>query len=55
MGKPSRQTQTKVARERMVRERRMRKLEKKQALALERKERASPTPTPPGDSAADPS
>jgi hypothetical protein len=46
------QTQAKAARERTVRERRMRKLEKKREAALERKERASQTAMAPLDGSA---
>lgn len=44
------QTQAKAARERTVRERRERKLEKRRLAAAERKDGASPTVTPPLDS-----
>ncbi|HEX4745862.1 MAG TPA: hypothetical protein VFU99_03170 [Gaiellaceae bacterium] len=49
------QTQAKAARERLVRERRARKIEKKRMAAAERAQGGSPTPVQPDDGAADPS
>ena len=43
------QTQAKFARERMLRERRERKIEKRRLAAAERKERSSPVTQPPHD------
>ena len=54
MGSHRQQTQAKSARERMLRERRARKLEKKRLAAEERKERSSSTaPQLPHDEPAD--
>jgi hypothetical protein len=56
MGSHRQQTQAKAARERAVRERRERKLEKKRVAAEERKERALATaPLPPDDEPVIPS
>lgn len=50
MARSRQQTQAKVARERTVRERRERKLEKKRLAADERREGAVPPPPEPADS-----
>ena len=55
MGSHRQQTQAKAARERTVRERRARKVEKKRLAAAERKERASTATLPPPDESVSPS
>ena len=52
VGSYRQQTQAKAARERTLRERRERKLEKNRAAAAERRERAAPTSAPQFDSAS---